>query len=103
MKAFELIVSFGALARVAMVASLIATGASSNLNARHDDDEGEQHEFERKIRLTATEAAPAKATGLAELEVGHYNAARSNRIEVETRGLLPGAYTATVFDRSGSL
>ena len=102
MKTFDLIVSFRSLARLAMVVSLIAAGASSNLNARHDDD-GEQREFEQKIRLTATEAAPAKATGLAELEVGHHNAARSNRIEIDTRGLLPGTYTATVFDRSGAL
>jgi hypothetical protein len=103
MKAFERFISFRSLARFATIVSLVAAGASANLNARDDNDDDEHHEFERKIRLTATEAAPAKATGVAELEVGHHNPARSNRIEVETHGLLPGTYTATVFDRSGSL
>jgi hypothetical protein len=45
--------------------------------------------------------APPNASGTAEMEVGHRSASRSNRIEVETRGLLPGQYTVTVFDRSG--
>ena len=99
MKAFKGTMLFPRWMSAIVVGVLVAAGSASNLSARHDDD---RHEFERKIRLSPTEAAPANATGVAELEVGHHSSSRSNRIEVETHGLLPGTYTVTVFDRAGT-
>src|SRR5687767_12076365 len=95
------LLSFICLTRAAAVVALVTLGSVSTLQARHGDDDDDRQEFERRIRLARTEAAPAKASGTAELEVGHRSASRSNRIEVETRGLLPGEYTVTVFDRFG--
>ena len=99
MKAFKGMLLFPRWTSAIALGVLVAAGSMSNLSARHDDD---RHEFERKIRLSPTEAAPANATGVAELEVGHHSSSRSNRIEVETHGLLPGTYTVTVFDRAGT-
>jgi hypothetical protein len=59
-------------------------------------------ELHQKIILAATAAAPAGAIGKADLEVENEHGVSRSEFEIETKGLLPGDYTVTITNKSGS-
>lgn len=59
-------------------------------------------ELHQKIILSATAAAPAGAIGKADLEVENEHGVSRSEFEIETKGLLPGGYTVTITNKSGS-
>jgi hypothetical protein len=59
-------------------------------------------ELHQKIILAATAAAPAGAIGKADLEVENEHGVSRSEFEIETKGLLPGDYTVTTTNKSGS-
>jgi len=70
--------------------------------AAHDEggDEHEQRDQQARILLQPTPNAPTNALGLAEIESDDNDGAVVGHIEVKTKGLLPGTYTVTIYNRA---